>query len=231
MAAVAGRVRPLLYRSTDMKHTGPKTGTGPSASGFSLVEVIVVVGIIMVLAAVMAPAIANWARNYQIRGATQNGGRRDPDGPQPGHLQERQPRRFDRRRGRQPPTGRTPRTTRPQPKTTARVPHRSSRPRTTCSRCAARCREGIEFALNAADCPVVAGFAPADYGFRFNRLGAWCDPGGGGACPDVIIAGAHRRTRWPPRPPPARRCAWSSGGTGLSRFVTVTPGGRVLAQQ
>ena len=55
-----------------MKQTGSKTGTGPSASGFSLVEMIVVVGIIMILSAVMAPAITNWARNYQIRGATQN---------------------------------------------------------------------------------------------------------------------------------------------------------------
>ena len=40
-----------------------------SASGFTLVELLVVVGIIAVLGAVSAPAIANWMRNSTIRGA------------------------------------------------------------------------------------------------------------------------------------------------------------------
>ena len=39
--------------------------------GFSMVELVVVVGIIMVLAATGLPAIARYMRNYQIRGASQ----------------------------------------------------------------------------------------------------------------------------------------------------------------
>ena len=91
--------------------------------------------------------------------------------------------------------------------------------------------EGIEFALNAGDCPVVtAGFTPTDYGFRFNRLGAWCDPGGGGACPDVIRTGATVNAVATTAAAGSTLCLVERR-TGLSRFVTVTPGGRVLAQQ
>lgn len=43
----------------------------PSARGFSLIELLVVVGIMMVLAAIMAPNIAGYTRNYRIRGAAQ----------------------------------------------------------------------------------------------------------------------------------------------------------------
>src|SRR5262245_44460033 len=40
-------------------------------AGFSLIELLAVVGIIAIMAAVSVPAIGRYIRNYQIRGATQ----------------------------------------------------------------------------------------------------------------------------------------------------------------
>jgi type II secretory pathway pseudopilin PulG len=43
----------------------------PSEGGFSLVELIIVMGIIVVMAAVILPPLASYMKMYQIRGATQ----------------------------------------------------------------------------------------------------------------------------------------------------------------
>jgi type II secretory pathway pseudopilin PulG len=211
-----------------MKQTGPTTQTRPLAAGFSLVEVLVVVGIIMVMAAVGAPAIANWAKNYQIRGATQTlasdiqtaRNRAISKNVNLGvaivvedadtywtHVEDMQS----------------------LPKLTARQQLDLAAPVDVQST-RRRLPAGIEFALTAADCPVLPGFAPADYGFRFNRLGAWCDPGGGGACPDVDIAGATANAVFTVGATGSTLCLLERQ-SGLSRTVTVTPGGRVLAQQ
>jgi len=40
--------------------------------GFSLVEMMIVVAIIMVMAAISLPSIGQYMRNYKIRGAAQN---------------------------------------------------------------------------------------------------------------------------------------------------------------
>jgi prepilin-type N-terminal cleavage/methylation domain-containing protein len=210
-----------------MKQTGPRLETAPSRAGFSLIEVLVVVGIIMVVAAVGAPLIANWARNYQIRGATQG---------LAGEIQTARNRAITKNAN----LGvtivvqdvntywthledmQTP------PKSMARQQLDLAAPSEVQS-FRHILPEGIEFALTAADCPIVPGFAPNDYGFRFNRLGAWCDPGAAGTCPEVDINGATVNAV----------ATVAAGSTiclverrsGLSRFVTVTPGGRVQAQQ
>jgi hypothetical protein len=49
-----------------------RNGTGaPAQAGFSMIELLVVAGLIIVMAAVSVPAIAGYLKNYTIRGATQ----------------------------------------------------------------------------------------------------------------------------------------------------------------
>jgi Tfp pilus assembly major pilin PilA len=210
-----------------MKHTASRTVTTRTSAGFSLVELLTVVGVIMVIAAVGAPAIANWARNYQIRAATQ---------VLASDIQQARNRAIAKNANLGVAVVVENNITywvhteddQSVPKATARQALNFAAPDAAQS-VRRLLPQGIEFALNAADCPAAAGFAPADYGFRFSRLGAWCDTGSGGSCPDVTRVGASTN-------------AVFTTGTGstlcliqrqsaLSRTVTVTPGGRVMAQQ
>ena len=54
-----------------MRQFKPNAIRRPSAAGFSLVELLVVVGIIGAMAAVGLPAIGRYIRNFRIKGATQ----------------------------------------------------------------------------------------------------------------------------------------------------------------
>ena len=64
---------------------------------------------------------------------------------------------------------------------------------------------------------------------RFSRLGAWCAPGAGlPGRPHSPERVAHRD---PHRPPAGRLLCVIEPQTGLSRWITISAGGRIAAQQ
>jgi prepilin-type N-terminal cleavage/methylation domain-containing protein len=206
------------------------------SGGFSLIELLVVVGIIAMLAAVIAPNIGHYIRNYKIRGATNdvvtniqkarnqaimknaNMGvtvvvqdattywvHVEDDQSPPRQLMERMPLDMDE----------TP---------TDEQTEQSKRFQLT--------GDNVRFAATAAECPNAPGpaFAPNSYGLRFSRLGAACRPSGTGACPDVQVENGAILNVVHAANGGARLCL-TDRSTGLSRWIAVSGGGRVQAQQ
>jgi len=86
---------------------------------------------------------------------------------------------------------------------------------------------GVEFASAAADCPLVAGFAPAQYALRFDRYGLSTVPP---ASPDALavqVSGATPANRVYVPPTGSRSVCIIDRTTGLRRAVLIAPGGRV----
>ncbi len=170
-----------------------RSTTPRKAAGFTLIELVVVVGLIAITAAVSLPAIARFIRNYRLRGAAQQVA---------GELQRARatavkqnvnlgvvlmitgPRTYRyvvEDPGPRPPGGfifddafLT------DPNNNDRVAGERTLP------------PGIEFADAAAECPnstlppISAPFAADSFAVRFNRLGAVCVPTAGNAlCPAV----------------------------------------------
>lgn len=212
-----------------MKHTPQSNPPAGNAAGFSMVELLTVVGIMMVLLAVSGPRILNYLRNYQIRAAVQN---------LTGDLQAARNRAIAKNVNlgvavvvqnnntywtHLEDDQSLPRTTVRQPlDLTAPDPVQSVR---------RQLPQNIEFATAGAQCPTVAGFAPADSGVRFNRLGAACDPALGNLlCPNVTIAGGATTNAIHSTAAGSTLCLMDRR-TGLTRDVTITPGGRVRFRQ
>lgn len=206
--------------------------------GFTLLEILVVVGIVMLLSALALPAIMNYFRTYQIRAATQQVA---------SEIQTARNKAIARNvnfgvvfivtsttqyrwvnEDLTVPSGVFAAGLRPTINdllTSADLASQRGPQRTLPS--------GITF---GATCP---GFAANDRGFRFNRLGGWCDPDPAypratlGACSDLQdgapLAFAPLLDNGNAVPGTTTVCLVQAD-TGLARTVTVTTGGRVLAQ-
>jgi Tfp pilus assembly protein FimT len=207
------------------------------SGGFSIIELIVVVGIIVVIVAVMAPNISQYIRNYKIRGAANDlstniqkaRNKAIMKNAQLGvtvvvqdattywvHLEDDQtpPKQLMFRQPLDMGAVATPEQT--VHSTRFRLPG-----------------ETVRFATSAAECPTAPGgaFAPTIYGLRFSRLGSWCQPESTATCPEVTIENGTTMN--------AVHASAGGGGllcvtepnTGLSRWISISTGGRVAAQQ
>jgi prepilin-type N-terminal cleavage/methylation domain-containing protein len=191
-----------------------------SAAGFSLIEVLVVLAIIAIMAAVALPNIAGYLRNYQIRAATEqvaaeiqtaraqaikrnvNNGvvvvvlnatqYRIAYEDVPGQMVQR-------------------------PLTNAIL----TDPANTTDGPIRTLPQGVQF--DTATSP-----APSLRGLRFSRLGAMCQPGTTG-CPVLPGGTSYIYQDTANGVDPTIQVVQPS--TGLKRTLTVAPGGRVSTQQ
>jgi prepilin-type N-terminal cleavage/methylation domain-containing protein len=213
----------------------------PSHSpGFSLIELVVVVGLIAILLAVSAPAISRYIRNYRIRGAVQqvagelqqaratavkqnvNLGvvflvTRAEIGPN----QEPAAYRFVIEDPIRPPDMDDPFLI--DPTNSDRVFGERSLP------------QGVEFATTAGECPAAAQppvsgvFAADNFAVRFTRLGAACVPTlGNPACPPVL--NARTSVMMTTNPAGVVMCL-REVRSGLSRTLILLPSGQVVTSQ
>jgi len=217
-----------------MTSTKPIARPSPNA-GFSMIELLIVVAIVAVSAAISLPAIGRFIRNYQIRGATQQVS---------GEIQAARNRAISKNVNHgvvfltltpttyqwvveddQSGTGANRASARPTLSTTFLNDKAQASP-------VFNLPQGIEFGTTCPGATLPSG--AWDAGMRFNRFGGWCDPTGSLVnCPDLGVGQnfVYNITSGNAAYPGGSVVCVSQTTTGLRPTVTVLPGGRVVSQQ
>jgi prepilin-type N-terminal cleavage/methylation domain-containing protein len=209
----------------------PATSRPSSDQGFSLVELLVVVAIIMIMAAVALPMVNTYLRVYKIRGASQELAK-EIQGVRGKAISKNV--NFgmvlitldDHTYQWVSEDDLNPTDT--EFSANVRVPLANALGGGT----GAPSQRGPQMVLPrgiqfSKACPGLAG--NWDRGMRFNRLGAWCLPGSTTDCPAITGVGADFILSRPATPGGAVVCL-QQPDTGVVRTVEVGTGGRVLTQ-
>jgi prepilin-type N-terminal cleavage/methylation domain-containing protein len=213
----------------------PATARPSTDQGFSLIELLIVVAIIAIMAAISLPMIAGYLRIYKIRGASQEvakeiqavRGRAISKNANFGMVflvvnstsyrwvaeddQDSQDTTFT-------PNARI-------PLVDALPDPIGDPPAGTQYGALQFLPGGIEFSQACAETPTGGTW---ESGMRFNRLGAWCRPSTGEPCPAIDPGADFVWTN--PTGTGAVICL-RQPATGLTRTVAVSTGGRVQTQQ
>lgn len=202
----------------------------PRAQGYSLVELLIVVAIIAILAAVSLPMVAAYLRVYKIRGASQEvakeiqgvRGKAISKNVNFGMvfliMDDSSYRWVAEDDLNAPDTDFSSNT---------RVPLATAIAEPAPTPGVASQRGPVYFLPRGVVFSQGCGLSgPWQRGMRFNRLGAWCLPAAGEPCPPIAVGAPFVSST-----AAGAAVCLSQPDTGLTRMVSVAPGGRVLNPQ